>query len=305
MVKLVLIILIIFLTAVALLAYPLAIKAKLIYRAADQGKAHLQAAENLARDLDLASAAKELRLAEDDFSQARTGLRQFIIFYKFPWLGKQLAALDNLLLAASTGSSAADDILALASDLLEAAGGLLDSEGNLVFSGQELTFRQISKEQKRKILETLTQSPPLLAQTKSKIDLAVEAFNKIPEKGLAAPLAAAIKPLAEQLPELHQTIAKAVPAAEILPRVLGYPKQKTYLFLLQNSSELRPTGGFIGTYGIIKFDTAEIKTFITDNIYKLDLPAEGLLNIPAPAPLQKYIEVKKWYLRDANWHPDY
>ncbi len=41
---------------------------------------------------------------------------------------------------------------------------------------------------------------------------------------------------------------------DVLPAILGWGGQKRYLVLAQDPAELRPTGGFTGTYGIVTFD---------------------------------------------------
>lgn len=54
---------------------------------------------------------------------------------------------------------------------------------------------------------------------------------------------------------LRNKINFYLPYLDLLPSTTGYPEEKNYLLLLQNSNELRPTGGFIGTYGIVKIKT--------------------------------------------------
>jgi len=81
--------------------------------------------------------------------------------------------------------------------------------------------------------------------------------------------------------------------------------QGTYLFILQNSDELRPTGGFIGTYGLVTVEAGRITNFFTDDVYNLDKLAPKQTRPPAPEPIKKYLEQPYWYLRDANWNPDF
>lgn len=86
---------------------------------------------------------------------------------------------------------------------------------------------------------------------------------------------------------------------------LGYSEPKTYLFVLQNSDEMRPTGGFIGTYGFITLDAGHITDFFTDDVYNLDKLAPEQTRPSTPEPIKKYLEQSYWYLRDANWSPDF
>ncbi len=88
--------------------------------------------------------------------------------------------------------------------------------------------------------------------------------------------------------------------------LLGWDKPMTYLVFFQNSAELRPTGGFWGSYAVVTLDKGKLVTFKTDDIYNLDKKVVGSLVMPeAPAPLRQYLKVQRWYLRDANWSPDF
>jgi hypothetical protein len=76
---------------------------------------------------------------------------------------------------------------------------------------------------------------------------------------------------------------------------------KTYLLVFQNYDELRPTGGFIGTYGVLKLSSGAIKELKIESVYNLD--GSLISNIAAPGPFQP--DIKKWGLRDANWFADF
>ncbi len=291
--------------AVALFAAPFIVKAKLLYREASQGRTSVEAAQEAALELDFFKAGNELASAEKSFTQAREGLDDFAFFRRLPWFGKQIEAVDSILLTSMETASALSDIVSLGSDMFEVIKNAALLSGNISLPEGAVSFDEITREEKRRILKSLFEAPPLLQGAKAKIDLALAAFEGIPQDKIVSPIRQAMHPIEEKLPELRRVISEAIPASEILPQILGYPKPKTYLFLLQNNSELRPTGGFIGTYGILKLDSAEIATFATDNIYKLDWLSDKLPGEPAPAPIQKYLEVKKWFLRDANWSPDF
>lgn len=96
-----------------------------------------------------------------------------------------------------------------------------------------------------------------------------------------------------------------VPLLADLSELLGYQQPKKYLLVFQNNMEMRPTGGFIGSYGIATVSKGKIVDIFIDDVYNLDRFAEGKLDILAPAPMLKYNNQKYWYLRDANWSPDW
>jgi len=88
-----------------------------------------------------------------------------------------------------------------------------------------------------------------------------------------------------------------------LPELLGGSQPRTYLILIQNSDELRATGGFISSVGILLLDQGNL-TFQIQNSYALDdFPHEAYP--PPPEPLHTYMGADLWLFRDANWSPDF
>ncbi|MEK7451812.1 MAG: DUF4012 domain-containing protein, partial [Patescibacteria group bacterium] len=70
-------------------------------------------------------------------------------------------------------------------------------------------------------------------------------------------------------------------------------------------AELRPSGGFAGSYGIAKVTKGTVESIKTADVYALDRAASQVVTEPAPFPLQKYNETPVWFFRDANWSPDF
>jgi len=114
-----------------------------------------------------------------------------------------------------------------------------------------------------------------------------------------------VKNLQQNLASSLKIISQYKPYLEILPYFLGSPEAQEVLFLLQNPDELRPTGGFIGTFGRLTINKGVIQQFFTDDIYNVDVHVLGREQEVPPEPIQKYTNVEYWYLRDANWSPDF
>jgi hypothetical protein len=75
----------------------------------------------------------------------------------------------------------------------------------------------------------------------------------------------------------------------------------SYLVIFQNNAEMRPTGGFIGTFAVVAFADYKIKKIdFNTNIYKLDNAFTALTQVAPPDPLSKITE-DKWALRDSNF----
>lgn len=99
-----------------------------------------------------------------------------------------------------------------------------------------------------------------------------------------------------------ETIAHA---KQVLPYFLGFEGKRRFLVLMQNDTELRPTGGFIGTYATLEIENGTIKNWFVEGTERLDARAPSSTVPAAPAPLKKYLAQPLFYFRDANWSPDF
>lgn len=79
---------------------------------------------------------------------------------------------------------------------------------------------------------------------------------------------------------------------------------RSYIVLLQNSDELRATGGFIGSFFILESREGQIQLPTIQDIYVPDGQFQGF--IEAPTGLKEYLSSGKGMrLPDANWWPDF
>lgn len=117
------------------------------------------------------------------------------------------------------------------------------------------------------------------------------------QRPLAQPVRAV--PLNPLLPILQGILQRVEPAVRDL---LGMNGRRTYLVLLQNNQELRPTGGFISAVGQITLENGELRELTFVDSY--DFFQGNLAYGPAPKPMQRYMNVQLFLLRDANWSPD-
>lgn len=88
-----------------------------------------------------------------------------------------------------------------------------------------------------------------------------------------------------------------------LPSALGVGTEKNYLILFQNSMELRPTGGFIGSFAIVSFTNGKLGSSKVYDVYDADGQLQGY--IKPPDPIVNYLDEASWHLRDSNWDPDF
>lgn len=106
-----------------------------------------------------------------------------------------------------------------------------------------------------------------------------------------------------QIDNVRNLIVQARQGVELLPELLGLGKKQTYLVLFQNNSELRPTGGFIGSFGLLTLEGGQLVDFEVKDVYSADGQLKG--HVEPPPDLKKYLGEAGWYLRDSNWDPDF
>jgi len=212
----------------------------------------------------------------------------------FPIIKTQIDAVEFTVDSSSQLISAMRTLTILANDILDP-----------FLKNSKLSLDELPENVRREILKKIFESPPILQGIRAQIGLADVALSQIPEDGVLSIVQEKIDPLREKLPQIAGAVDSAIPLAEILPLLSGYPTPKTYLFLLQNNTELRPTGGFLGAYGIMRLKNGNIDSFTTDNSYNLDVRVKKTLNVTPPMPLQKYNATTQWFFRDSNWSPDF
>lgn len=265
------------------------------YRSALEAKTALMEAKTKLGEQDFKAARVAIDTAERALTHAERSIARLRALQPIPFIGTQVKATQILVDVASIltvalreGTIAGDQII----------GPLQQGKGSISFS-------TLTPADKRQILKRIAESGPQLTSVRTNVLKATARFRDLPDHGLLPQLTRAIEPLREQIPFLEDAVAQLVPATTIIPAIAGFPDPQTYLFLLQNNTELRPTGGFIGTYGILKVASADITSFTTSDVYTLDTPMKDSLHLAPPTPLVKYNDTTQWFFRDSNWSPDF
>lgn len=226
--------------------------------------------------------------AIDHAAQGMQGLKWW------PYVGRQYTTGVKLVGVAQDGTTAVDAMVSFAANIFSP----LADKG-------KVNMASITSDERGLILKGMSGQESELKAARDAVLHGESILQTIPDHGLLGPLQRVVGTLKQQYPLIVQGVNQAIPATRVLPVILGYPDPKTYLFLLENNTELRPGGGFIGTYGVMHVKNAAIESLKTDNSYNLDKRADSLPKIAAPDPMVKYNRATKWYFRDANWSPDF
>ena len=154
------------------------------------------------------------------------------------------------------------------------------------------------------LVELMATSTTQAADADTAVHAARDALATLPPD-LAGPLESAAASLQRRVDQFGPPLDAYVRADTILPGIAGWSGQRRYLVLAEDPAELRPTGGFAGTYGIVTFAGGRITSHVFQNTLSLDLKP-GQPYVTPPGPLKDHLLGKyPWQLADANWSPDF
>lgn len=114
---------------------------------------------------------------------------------------------------------------------------------------------------------------------------------------------------------LFQKVSKLLPIAPDTKKEIDVVNQlvteltkqddrvRVFLVLLQNADELRPGGGFLGQYAIIKTKNGEVVSTFVEDANLLD--QRIVAKITPPYPFLRKMQLRSWKFRDSNFSPDF
>ncbi len=80
-------------------------------------------------------------------------------------------------------------------------------------------------------------------------------------------------------------------------------EEKTFLVLFQNNLEIRPGGGFIGSFGVLKIKNKQVTSFEIHDTGNFDGRIPD--SVEPPYPMKETLRIKSWKFRDSNYSPDF
>lgn len=152
------------------------------------------------------------------------------------------------------------------------------------------------------ITALLVQAGPQVNEARLELDRALEVRKSIPADQLSPRLRSLI---VDELDPKLELADQGLSLAQALPGVLGAGSDgpKTYLVLVENEDELRPTGGFITAVGNLVVHNGSVLQLSFEDSGAQEDWSEPYPS--APWQLQEYMNSPVLILRDANWFSDF
>ncbi len=231
-------------------------------------------------DFDIAS--NDFERASNDFKKAENTLSDLNIIIST--LAGIIPKTDNALNTAEGLTTAGRALSDAASTLAVAADEL---------SGQKSTNLVIKLE----ILETYIKS------ALPDVETAEKAIAKIDTNLLPAEYQKMMNDLEYAIPSLKVSMDEFLIFSDTLTTILGQERKMKYLITFQNNTELRATGGFIGSFAEIDILNGEIVNINIPEGGAYDFQGQLSEFVESPEPLG--LINPRWEFHDANWFPDF
>ncbi len=193
----------------------------------------------------------------------------------------------------------ADEMLLMASELLESAEYAYSAGAEFLTllrdDSQDIEAYEITK------LLLAKESDFLLAKNAS--DRAGIARRSIDEDKLSTQSRKIITQVDQYLPLLDDTLTLSLSLPDLLGATSSGPK--TYLILIQNEDELRPTGGFLTSVAKVVIRNGELVSLDIQDSYDVDADYDEELYPISPWQLYDYMNLQVMTFRDSNWFTDF
>lgn len=251
-------------------------------------KAGLSSVRTLAESGDIEAAVAQATIARKAAVHARSAAHDPTLRLAriIPVLGRQVGAVQTVTDVAAKLSTSAERILVESRDadiLWSAKDARIDISD---WAGLTRTFKPII---------------PAVDQALEDIDTGISSIGALQDQDLIAPIAEAVDEFEAQLLDANHDLGIARGLYSFFARSSQPGKPLRLLFLAQDTWELRPSGGFIGSFGILEIGNGKLDLVSYKDATTLPYPEPAVL---APEPLQSVLP-HPWSLTGAGWWPNF
>lgn len=259
-------------------------KISMIINYASAGANYLQEAKAAGLEANLPKLAENFSQAQTKFILAKQEINQIndltqLVISFIPKVGNSFVAGEKVL-------DLGNQLSLLGQNLVATVNRLEQSIATGEFSTSKLTILQ----QELAPLQTQLNSIENLVNEIKLNDLPAEYRDEMGQ----------IKSFLPKINHQSQTLLKYLPLAK---QILGDKNLQRYLLVFQNNNEIRPTGGFVGSYALMDINQGKITNLEIPAGGSYDLEGGEIVPVLAPQPL--WLINPRWHFWDANWFFDF
>lgn len=262
-----------------------------VVEVSEEAVANLAEGGQSATNLDFSSAQESFSSATTNFTEAHNQLLSVSsvmtpLVRVIPEAGDQFTSAENVLKAGENISAAGEDVakaFAILSDLNIA------SEMN------------DSGSAKTSLTDGLVVAHSALRPALPRLELASLALSEVDINSVPENYRDDIALAQEVIPQVEASVRQLLELSETMLVILGHEESKRYLVLFQNNAEIRPTGGFIGSFAVVDINKGRVSNIEIPYGGSYDLLYNNTYKVISPTPL--HFVNPHWQMHDANWWP--
>lgn len=266
-----------------------------VIASASSGYEDLMQGGKQAQNADFLSAEQNFTDAEKSFADAK-GSIAFLQTHSDSFFAKEktITSVQNLL-------SAAKNIASAGQDFSRGVQSLEKLPELFILANTHLKDDQKEAKVAPSLTEKLKEDLSYIQKAKAKIDQAGLELSRVSAEVIPVNLRSKLTDAQGKVEKLRSVLNEAESKIPAVLDLLGDRYPHSYLVLLQNDTESRPTGGFIGSVMLIDVNDGYITKFDFKDVYDFD----GQLKEEIAAPEDIASITKYWRLRDSNYSPDF
>lgn len=266
-----------------------------VVEVSEEAVANLAEGGQSATNLDFSSAQESFSSATTNFTDAHNQLLSVSsvmtpLVRVIPEAGDQFTSAENVLKAGENISAAGEDVakaFAILSDL-NIAGEIDDLDSTSGITKTSLT-------------DGLVVAHSALRPALPRLELASLALSEVDINSVPENYRDDIALAQEVVPQVEASVRQLLELSETMLVILGHEESKRYLVLFQNNAEIRPTGGFIGSFAVVDINKGRVSNIEIPYGGSYDLLYNNTYKVISPTPL--HFVNPHWQMHDANWWP--
>jgi len=230
-------------------------------------------------------------IKNEDYINVKTNL---VKSSRYLSTGKKIYSFSRPTLLLFSAALIPDNII----DVNEKAGNSINEVMSIAEDGQQIIRLAFQREKSLAEQELLVAKLNQLKKTFNKIEENINFLNqKIPERTKY------LRKIKNDLVLLTDSISKLRRLLPFVDDIFAKNGERKYLLLFANNKELRPGGGFIGSFGILSIKNYTIEDLKIYDAYDAD--GQLIAHIEPPEAIKKYLDQPHWFFRDSAFSPDF
>lgn len=230
-------------------------------------------------------------LKKEKYQQIEKELKKADIFYK---IGKNFYKFSEKNYKFIGLSPLTENLISINDYSIKALSEINEIIKNFKKAQQLIFIKNKSKEEKEETNEKIVKIKTSIKNLNQYLTKIIEKLNLSFES---------TKKIKKNILETKDSLEKIEKIYEYFQKNITENKNHKYLIFFVNNMEIRPGGGFLGSFAILEIGDLEIKELKIYDVYDAD--GQLTFHLDPPEPFKKYLNLPHWFLRDSNFSPDF